>query len=197
MGSWLWGGGYASFLAAMAGRRSASFKVNTNDNSSVTTTVCGPDGSFNLSKRNPPTGGPGGVRPQALPVHPKSKRYGHRRCQLDGAQVLSGGLSRPTVGDNVKRHLLPLVEAAHACAFNRADMNEDIFVTAIRLNKAEAFLAVKPLYSSLIHGRSSLHVYRSRTDAAGWFEILEGKSLVRRALRGEAKSFGRNPIYNK
>jgi len=180
----------SSFLAAMAARCSAFFKIATNDISSVTTALCG----HGHSKRNPATGGPGGVQPQALPVHPWSKRYGHRRCRLDGAQVLSGRLARPMVCDDVKRDLLPFVEAAHSRAFNRADMNEDIFVTALWLNEAEALLAVKPLYSSLVHGTFSLHVYRSRADAAGCFEILEGRSLVRRALRGVAKPFGRNSI---
>src|SRR5271165_534416 len=96
-----------------------------------------------------------GSKPQALPVHPWSKRYGHRRCQLDGAQILSGGLASPAVCDDVERDPLPLIEAAHAGAFDRADMNEDVFDTALRLNEAEAFLAVKPLYSSLVHGSSS------------------------------------------
>jgi hypothetical protein len=102
-----------------------------------------------LNRRNPATGGPAGVPPQALPVNPWSKRYGYCCGQLDGAQVLSGGLARPTVCDNVKRHLLPFVEAAHACAFNRADMNEDIFVTVLWLNEAEALLAIKPLMGGL------------------------------------------------
>jgi len=58
------------------------------------------------------------------------------------------------VRDDVERNLLPLIEAAHAGAFDRADMNEDVFATALQLNEAEAFLAVKPLYSSLVHGSS-------------------------------------------
>src|SRR5260370_39711190 len=97
----------------------------------------------------------GGSKPQALPVHPWSKRYGHRCCQLGGAQILSGRLASPAVCDDVERDLLPLIEATHAGAFDRADMNEDVFATALQLNEAEAFLVVKPLYSSLVHGSSS------------------------------------------
>jgi hypothetical protein len=40
-----------------------------------------------------------GSEPQALPVHPWSKRYGHRRCRLDGAQILGGRPANP-VCDN-------------------------------------------------------------------------------------------------
>ena len=40
-----------------------------------------------------------------------------------------------------------------------------------------------PLYSSLVHGSSSFHVYQSRADAAGWFEILEGGRCQARFTR--------------
>src|SRR5437773_11476573 len=93
-----------------------------------------------------------GSEPQALPVHPWSKRYGHRRCRLRGAQILSSRLASPAVRNDLEGDLLPLVESAHAGAFDRADMNEDILVAVLRLNEAEALLAVKPLYSSLVHG---------------------------------------------
>src|ERR1700730_9076802 len=101
-------------------------------------------------------------RHDSIPLHeiawqnPRlAKRYDRRRCQLDGAQILSGRLASPAVCDDVERDLLPLNEAAHAGAFDRTDMNEDVFATALQLNEAEAFLAVKPLYSSLVHGSSS------------------------------------------
>src|SRR4051794_38634322 len=58
------------------------------------------------------------------------------------AQILSGGFARPSVCDNVERDLLTFVEAAHARAFDSANMNEDIFVPVVRRDKAEAFLAV-------------------------------------------------------
>ena len=63
-------------------------------------------------------------------------------CRLRGAQILSSRLTSPAVCNDVEGDLLPLVEGAHACAFHRADMNEDILVAALGLNEAEAFLAV-------------------------------------------------------
>src|SRR5712691_8838541 len=93
-----------------------------------------------------------GSEPRALPVDWWSKRYGYRSCRLDGAQVLSGGLASPAVCDNLERDLLPLAEGAHARAFDRADMNEDIFTAVFRLNEAEALLVIKPLHGSRVHG---------------------------------------------
>jgi hypothetical protein len=113
---------------------------------------------------------------QFIPLHeiawqnPRlAKRYDRRRCQLDGAQILSGRLASPAVCDDVERDLLPLNEAAHAGAFDRTDMNEDVFATALQLNEAEAFLAVKPLYSSLFMGVLPLgtRVIKPRRNAAG------------------------------
>jgi hypothetical protein len=82
---------------------------------------------------------------------------------LDGAQILSGRLAGPAVCDDVEGNLLTLAKAVHASTFDRADMNEDIFAV-LRLNEAEAFLAVKPLYSSVFMGDLPLvRVYISRT----------------------------------
>src|SRR6266508_6190459 len=97
----------------------------------------------------------GALKPQALPVHPWSKRYGYRRHRLDGAQIFSGRFAGSTVCDNLEGNLLSLIEGAHAGTFDRADMNEDILAAVLRLNEAKAFLAVKPLYSSRIHGSFS------------------------------------------
>jgi hypothetical protein len=72
--------------------------------------------------------------------------------RLGGVQILSGRLSTPTVCDNVERDFLTLAKIVHARAFDRANMNEDIFVAGIRLNEAEAFLGVKPFYCSRVHG---------------------------------------------
>ncbi len=81
--------------------------------------------------------------------------YGRPRCRLRGAQILSSRLASPAVCNDVEGDLLSLVEATHTGAFDRADMNEDILVAALGLNESEAFLAVKPLHSSLVHGSSS------------------------------------------
>src|SRR5438477_9909495 len=60
-------------------------------------------------------------------------RYGRPRCRLRGAQILSSRLASPAVCNDVEADRLPLVEGAHAGAFDRADMNEDIFVAAFGL----------------------------------------------------------------
>jgi hypothetical protein len=44
---------------------------------------------------------------------------------------------------------LSLSEAIQSGAFDSADVHEDILATVIGLDKAEALLAVEPLYSSL------------------------------------------------
>jgi hypothetical protein len=92
-----------------------------------------------------------GSEPQALPVYPGQSSHGYQGCRLGSAQVFSGRLARLAICDNVERDLLPLVEGAHASAFDRADMNEDIFAAAFRLNEAEALLVIESLHGSRVH----------------------------------------------
>jgi hypothetical protein len=87
---------------------------------------------------------------------------------------------------------LSLVEAVHSGAFDSADVHEHILAAVIRLNEAEAFLAIKPFYCTLRH-MTFFHVRVSVGRTAGYVRDL-GRSLVRRVQRGEAKSFGRNSI---
>src|SRR4029077_8514122 len=49
----------------------------------------------------------------------------------DGAQIIRGRLSGPTVGNDVERDLLALIEALHAGAFDRADMHEYVLSAAL------------------------------------------------------------------
>src|SRR2546429_8953022 len=155
-----------SSFAAVAARCWAFFKVVTIGISSMPLIHCG---FVTWQKRTPRLWDQTrGSEPQALPVHPWSKRHGRPRCHLRGAQILSGRLASPAVCDDVERDILPLVEGAHARAFDRADMNEDILVAALRVNEAGAFLAVEPLHSSLVHGSSSFGrcVFEPRRNAA-------------------------------
>jgi hypothetical protein len=46
---------------------------------------------------------------------------------------------------------LSFVEAVHPCAFDGADVHEDILAAIVWLDEAKALLAVKPLYDSLRH----------------------------------------------
>src|SRR6185312_7671833 len=121
-------------------------------------------------KQSPATGNqPRGSEPQTLPVHPWSRRYGHRRCRSDGAQIVRRGFAGPAIGDNFEGDLLPLVKSRHSGAFDRTDMHEDILAAIVRLNEAEALLAVKPLYGSRRHGSlsSGTCVNEPRVNAAG------------------------------
>jgi hypothetical protein len=79
------------------------------------------------------------------------RNYGPSRCRSDGAQIFGRGLARFSISDNVVRDLLSLVEAMHTGAFDRADMHEHILAAVIRLDEAEAFLAIEPFHGSLCH----------------------------------------------
>jgi hypothetical protein len=109
------------------------------------------------------------------------------RCRLDGAQVLGSRLAASAVCDDVEGHLLAFAKAAHAGAFDRADMNEDILAAVLRLNEAEALLAVEPLYSSPDHGSSSSSYVCIRSRAVAqpvisrfWGEVVSQPRSSRR-----------------
>src|SRR5271165_1013469 len=110
-----------------------------------------------------------------------------------GAQIVGRGLSGLSISHNLERALLSLVEAVHPGAFDRADMHEHILAAVVGLNEAEALLTIKPLDCSLHHGSdpSDTCKIKPRANAAGWFRDFGRRSSVRRAGRGEAKSFGR------
>lgn len=71
--------------------------------------------------------------------------------QSDRAQILSRGFAGLAIGNNIEGDLLSFVQPIHTCAFDRADVHEDIVASIIRLNEAEALLAVEPFYGSLRH----------------------------------------------
>src|SRR5262249_55923835 len=68
-------------------------------------------------------------------------------------QIFGGRLAGAAVCDDIETDSLPLIEGAHAGAFNRADMNEDIIAAIGGLNEAKTLLAVEPLHNSRIHRR--------------------------------------------
>jgi hypothetical protein len=74
-----------------------------------------------------------------------------RRC-LGGAQIVGRRFSGPTIRNDVERHLLTFVEAAHPGALNCADVHEDVLAAGFRLDEAETFLRIKPLNCSPGHG---------------------------------------------
>jgi hypothetical protein len=117
-----------------------------------------------------------GRTPQALPVHPWSRRYGLRPCRSDSAQILCRGLAALSIGDDFEFDLLSFVQPMHPGAFNRADMHEHVLAAIVRLNEAESFLAVEPLHGSSCHKTLSFSacVYKPRPQTQPFrFEILE------------------------
>jgi hypothetical protein len=68
-----------------------------------------------------------------------------------GLQIVRRRFSGPSVGDNLIKDLLSLVEAVHPSALDGADVHENILAAVIGLDEAKAFLAVEPLYGSLRH----------------------------------------------
>src|ERR1051326_5126866 len=114
----------------------------------------------------------------------------------DGAQIVRRRLAGPAVGDDLVSDLLSLVEGVHAGAFDRADVHEYVLAAIIGLDESEALLAVEPFHSALRH-------MTLLSDARVWSRACAGsavtsrfgrRSSVRRARRGEAKSFGRSSI---
>ena len=74
-----------------------------------------------------------------------------QRHRLDGAQIVGGRLAGLSIGDRLEGDLLSFVESLQSGAFDGADMHENVLAAVIRLDEAEAFLAVEPLHGSLRH----------------------------------------------
>ena len=72
-----------------------------------------------------------------------------------------------------KKNLLSLVKAGHPCAFDCADMYEDILAGIIWLDESVSLLAIEPLHGSFRHVAllSDTCVLWPRLNAAGLFEI--------------------------
>src|SRR5215472_8899242 len=100
----------------------------------------------------------------------------------DGAQIFRRGLARLSISNNLERDLLSLVQAPQPGALNRADVHENVFAAVIRLDEAEAFLAIEPLHGSLRHiALLSVGVTRQSVNAAGSVHSrFGGNSSVRR-----------------
>src|SRR5262249_33585783 len=96
----------------------------------------------------------------------------------------------------VERDLLSLIEPLHPGALDRADVHENILAAVIRLDETIALLAVEPLHDSLSHmtlpsgGCVKMAARQPQPVRSRFWR----RSSVRREVRGEAKSFGRNSI---
>jgi hypothetical protein len=109
---------------------------------------------------------------------------------------LRRGLASLAIGYNLIRDLLPLVETVHSGPLDSTDVHKHILASIIRLNEAEALLAVKPLHGSCGHVRYLpltgilVAAREHRRFAIGFWE----KVVSEAAFAPEANSFGRNSI---
>src|SRR5690242_17112523 len=74
--------------------------------------------------------------------------------------------------DHFIADLLALVQRAHACALDGADMDEHVLGAIVRLNEAEAFLSIEELHGTNGH-QFSFHA------------SLKARRIVRRAQQSE------------
>src|ERR1700754_934953 len=69
----------------------------------------------------------------------------------DEREIFRAGLATHLVGLELEGHFLPFGEAGQASPFHRADVNEHVLSTILRLNEAKTLLAVKPLHNTCRH----------------------------------------------
>jgi hypothetical protein len=74
------------------------------------------------------------------------------------------------------------VEIAHPGALDRADVDKNILSAIIRLDEAEAFLGIEPLYRTLRHENLLSNVF-SRADRFHGPVVLE---IWRKVVRSDA-----------
>lgn len=84
--------------------------------------------------------------------------------RLEVYRRLPAAFRLDVVGD-----LLPVVEALEAGALDGADVYEDIFAPAIRLDEAEALLSVEPLYGACCGAALKIDPDRRPFDPSGDF----------------------------
>ena len=73
------------------------------------------------------------TRHGAMSAHIRCQEFCAPPCRSDSAQIFRGGLACLSISNNVERDLLSLVETRHPCAFDCADMYEDILAAIIWL----------------------------------------------------------------
>ena len=120
------------------------------------------------------------IRGQSVVVSPQ---------RLGRDKILGGGLASLAVGYDLVRDLLPLVEAVQPCPLDGADVNEHVISTVIRLDEAEALLAVEPLHGPCGHLRCLLsigiHVAALFGAAGSLSGFAEGRQQGRFRARGQ------------
>ncbi len=71
-----------------------------------------------------------------------------------GLQTIGRRLAGAAVGDDFIGDLLAFIETGQTSAFNRTDVNENIWPAGIRLNETKTLLGIKPLYDACLHSNS-------------------------------------------
>src|SRR6516162_8610679 len=79
---------------------------------------------------------------------------------LYGLQIFSARLSAPRISLSLEGYLLPFGQPMKARTLDRANVNKHVRPTIVRLNKAEAFLAVEPLHNTRSHFRLQCSLIR-------------------------------------
>jgi hypothetical protein len=84
----------------------------------------------------------------------------------------------------------------HPCAFDCADVDENILAAIIRLDESEPLLAIEPLHGSLCHIAllSVTCALKAARQRSRFIRDLEESRQSGRGVRTEAKSFGRSSI---
>src|ERR1700694_235310 len=86
-----------------------------------------------------------------------------------GAQIVGRRLARAAIGYDLVADLLAFAQRTKSGALYRADVNEHVVATVIRLNEAEALGCVKPFHGSHAHGVVPSQDRNSRSPLSmGW-----------------------------
>jgi len=102
-------------------------------------------------------------------------------------QIVRRRFAGPAIKYHLEGDLLSFVEAMHPGAFDSTDVHEHILAAVIRLDEAEAFLAIKPFYRTLRH----MTFFQVRVSEAAQLcgrlcsRFGEVVSPTRRARRGQ------------
>jgi hypothetical protein len=100
------------------------------------------------------------------------------------AQFVSRRFAGSPICDNLVLKLLPLVEGPQAGALDRTDVNKHILAAVIRLNEAEALLAVEPLNSARTHENILSLAVHTREPADEVFAcLLPDSSILEKGLK--------------
>ena len=81
------------------------------------------------------------------------KRMSPRLQASDQFELAGGGLARALVALEFERQLLAFAQRADAGALDGRDVHEHVRAALVRLDEAEAFFGIEPLYSSGLHDR--------------------------------------------